>query len=175
MGTVGVRPLLEIITQPSSATAYINNPATFTVGAKLTDNTTASLSYAWYVGVGGATPTLVENKTYTTQNITQETVTVIVDETVIDTTTHGFAQSYGPGNHDVSVPPTGYNVNFSIAGASGGGGSDKNGSGGSGGRGRQDFTVPNSQAQGQSFQFRVGSAGGGGGRGQFWSHGWCWC
>ena len=173
IGTVEVNPLLEITSQPSSATAYINNPATFTVGAKLTDNTTASLSYAWYVGVGGATPTLVENKTYTTQNITQETVTVIVDETVIDTTTHGFAQSYGPGNHDVSVPPTGYNVNFSIAGASGGGGgSDKNGSGGSGGRGRQGFfTVPNSQAQGQSFQFRVGSAGGGGGRGQFWSHG----
>tara|TARA_Y100000004_G_scaffold196519_1_gene266758 strand:- start:1347 stop:4307 length:2961 start_codon:yes stop_codon:yes gene_type:complete len=171
--TLTVNPLLEITSQPSSATAYINNPATFTVGAKLTDNTTASLSYAWYVGVGGATPTLVENKTYTTQNVTQETVTVIVDETVTDTTTHGFARSYGPGNHDVSVPPTGYNVNFSIAGASGGGGgSDKNGSGGTGGRGRQGFfTVPNSQARGQSFQFRVGSAGGGGGRGQFWSHG----
>ena len=40
--TLTVRPLLEIITQPSSATAYINNPATFTGGAKLTDNTTAS-------------------------------------------------------------------------------------------------------------------------------------
>tara|TARA_Y100000361_G_scaffold127774_1_gene122324 strand:+ start:13 stop:3204 length:3192 start_codon:yes stop_codon:yes gene_type:complete len=173
IGTVEVNPLLEITTQPSSATVYINTPATFTIGAQLTDNTKKSLSYAWYVGVGGATPTLVENKTYTTQNVTQETVTVIVDETVTDTTTHGFAQSYGPGNHEVVVPPTGYNVNFSIAGASGGGGgSDAGGSGGTGGRGRQGFfTVPNGQAQGQPFLFKVGNSGGGGNRGQFWSFG----
>ena len=171
--TLTVRPLLEIATQPSSVSAYVNNPATFTVGARLTDGSTASLSYDWYVGVGGATPTLVENKTYTTQNVTQETITVIVDETVTDTTTHGFAQSYGPGNHDVSVPPTGYNVNFSIAGASGGaGGNDAGGAGGQGGRGRQGFfTIPNGQAQGQSFQFRIGSSGGGGGQGTFWSFG----
>ena len=171
--TLTVRPLLEIVTQPSSASAYINNPATFTIGAKLTDNTTASLSYAWYVGVGGATPTLVENKTYTTQNVTQETVTVIVDETVTDTTTHSFGQAYGPGNHQVTIPPTGYNIFLSIGGASGGnGGSDKDGAGGVGGAGRHgQFTMPAPKGRGQAITFRIGNAGGGGGRGQFWSFG----
>ena len=171
--TLTVRPLLEIVTQPSSASAYINNPATFTVGARLTDASTASLSYAWYVGVGAATPTLVENKTYTTQNVTQETVSVIVDETVTDTTTHSYSQSFGTGDHTVNVPPTGYSVNFTIAGSRGGtGGSDKNGSGAGGGNGRYgSFSVPNSQAQGQPFNFRIGTRGGDGGRGQFWSFG----
>ena len=173
IGSLTVRPLLEIISQPSSATAYINNPATFTVGAQLTDASTTSLSYAWYVGVGAATPTLVENKTYTTQNVTQETVTVIVDETVTDTTTHSFSQGYGPGDHQVSIPPTGYNIALNIGGASGGnGGSDADGSGGVGGAGRHgQFTMPAPKGRGQSITFKIGNAGGGGGRGQFWSFG----
>lgn len=171
--TLTVNPLLEIISQPSSSSVPINTPASFTVGARLTDNTTSSLSYAWYVGVGGATPTLAENKTYTTQNVTQETVTVIVDDTVTDTTTHSYSQSFGTGDHTVNIPPTGYNVSFTIAGAQGGsGGSDESGSGAGGGNGRWgSFTVPNSQAQGQPFNFRIGTAGGGGGRGQFWAFG----
>ena len=171
--TLTVNPLLEIVTQPSSASAYINNPATFTVGAKLTDNTTASLSYAWYVGVGAATPTLVENKTYTTQNVTQETVSVIVEDFVTDTTTHSFSQGYGAGDHNAFIPPTGSNISLSIGGASGGnGGSDADGSGGVGGAGRHgQFTMPAPKGRGQLITFRIGNAGGGGGRGQFWSFG----
>ena len=137
IGSLTVRPLLEIISQPSSATAYMNNSATFTVGAQLTDGSTSGIEYNWYVGVGAATPTLVEDKTYKTQNVKQETVSVIVDETVTDTTTHSYSQSFGTGDHTVNVPPTGYSVNFTIAGSRGGtGGSDKNGSGAGGGNGR---------------------------------------
>ena len=170
--TLTINPLLEIVSQPSDATVSTNVAAKHTISARLTDNSGA-VTYNWYVGVGNATPTLVENKTYTTQNIEQETITVIVDDTVTDTNYFSENQSFGPGDHNVNIPPTGYNVSFSIAGAQGGsGGSDKKGSGGVGGNGRYGaFTIPNGQAQGQPFSFRIGSQGGGGGRGQFPAYG----
>jgi len=170
--TLTINPLLEIVSQPSNATVSTNVAAKHTISAKLTDNSGA-VTYNWYVGVGNATPTLVENKTYTTQNIEQETVTVIVDDTVTDTNYFSESKSFGPGDHNVNIPPTGYNVSFSIAGAQGGrGGDDAGGSGGGGGNGRYgSFTIPNGQAQGQPFSFRIGSQGGGGGRGTFWSFG----
>ena len=170
--TLTINPLLEIVSQPSNAVVSTNVAAKHTISAKLTDNSGA-VNYNWYVGVGNATPTLVENKTYTTQNIEQETITVIIDDTVTDTNYYSVSNSYGPGNHNVNIPPTGYSVSFSISGAQGGsGGSDASGSGAGGGNGRYgSFTIPNGQAQGQPFSFRIGSVGGGGGRGTFWSFG----
>lgn len=170
--TLTINPLLEIVSQPSDATVSTNVAAKHTIIAKLTDNSGA-VTYNWYVGVGNATPTLVENKTYTTQNIEQETVTVIVDDTVTDTNYFSESKSFNVGDHNVNIPPTGYNVSFSISGASGGsGGSDADGSGGGGGHGKfGSFTIPNGQAQGQPFSFRIGISGGGGGRGTFWSLG----
>ena len=170
--TLTINPLLEIVSQPSSVVVTKNNAAKHTISAKLTDNSGA-VTYNWYVGVGNATPILVENKTYTTQNIEQETITIIVDDTVTDTNYYSESKSFGPGNHNVNIPPTGYSVSFSISGAQGGsGGSDSGGAGGGGGNGRYgSFTIPNGQAQGQPFSFRIGSQGGGGGRGNFWSFG----
>jgi hypothetical protein len=170
--TLTINPLLEIVSQPSSVVVTKNNAAKHTISAKLTDNSGA-VTYNWYVGVGNATPILVENKTYTTQNIEQETITVIIDDTVTDTNYYSESKSFGPGNYNVNIPPTGYNVSFSISGAQGGsGGSDSGGAGGGGGNGRYgSFTIPNGQAQGQPFSFRIGSQGGGGGRGTFWSFG----
>ena len=62
--TLTVNPLLEIVSQPSNAVVSTNVAAKHTIGAKLTNNSGA-VTYNWYVGVGNATPTLVENKTYT--------------------------------------------------------------------------------------------------------------
>jgi len=170
--TLTINPLLEIVSQPSSVVVTKNNAAKHTISAKLTDNSGA-VTYNWYVGVGNATPILVENKTYTTQNIEQETITIIVDDTVTDTNYYSESKSFGPGDHNVNIPPTGYSVSFSISGAQGGsGGSDERGAGAGGGNGRYgSFTIPNGQAQGQPFSFRIGSQGGGGGRGTFWSFG----
>ena len=170
--TLTINPLLEIVSQPSNAVVSTNVAAKHTITAKLTDNSGA-VNYNWYVGVGNATPTLVENKTYTTQNIEQETVTVIIDDTVTDTNYYSESKSFGPGDHNVNIPPTGYSVSFSISGASGGrGGDDGNGAGAGGGNGRYgSFTIPNGQAQGQPFSFRIGISGGGGGRGQFPAYG----
>ena len=173
VATLSMNPLLEIVSQPSSATVYTNVAATHTIGAKLTDNSSA-VTYQWYVGVENATPTLVENKTYRTQNIERETVTVIDENFVTDTTTHSDSRSFNrDGQSAVNIPPTGYNASFIIAGAGGGsGGSDAGGEGGRGGSGRYgSFSIPNSLARGQSFTFRIGSQGGGGGRGNFPAYG----
>ena len=170
-----VNPLLEIVTQPSNAVSGKNQTGTFTIGARLTspapypkDATPAAevLIYDWYVGVENATPTKVENKTYTTQNIEQ--ITVIEDDESFVTDRYPVSQT-GYSDFSVNAPPTTTSFSFTIAGARGGsGGSDANGSGGAGGGGRAGtFSIPNSRARGQSFTFRTGRQGGGGGRGNF--------
>ena len=168
--TLTVNPLLEIVTQPSNAVSGENNTSTFTIGAKLSNGSTSGLVYQWYLGVGSDTPTLVENKTYTTQNIEQ--ITVIVPGESFVTDTYPVSKT---DNDDFSVnaPPTTTNFTFTIAGARGGnGGSDASGGGGSGGNGRAGtFSVPDSQARGNTFRFLDGKEGGGGGRGTFPSFG----
>ena len=174
--TISVNPELEIIAQPSSRQVGENIAATFTVNASLTDDTYLSdgaVTYQWYVGLGNATPTLVTDGTVQTQNITSEVVTVVEEGIAYDTETFSESKSFGTGDHNVNIPPTGSNVRFTIGGAGGGnGGSDGNGNGGSGGSGRiGSFSVPNPQSRSQPFNFRIGSQGGGGGRGTFPAYG----
>ena len=168
--SISVNPELEIIAQPSSRQVGENVAATFTVNAGLTDDTylsDGSVTYQWYVGVGNATPTLVTDGTVETTNITSEVVTVEEEGIAYDTETFSESQSYGVGDHSKNVPPTGYNLKFTIAGGGGGrGGSDAGGGPGPGAGGRiGNFSVPNPQAQGQTFNFRIGRKGGDGGNG----------
>ena len=174
--SVSVNPELEIIAQPSSRQVGENVAATFTVNAGLTDNTYLSdgaVTYQWYIGIGNATPTLASDGTFQTTNITSEVVTVEEEGVAFDTETFSESRSFGTGDHTVNIPPTGSNVNFTIAGAGGGrGGDDGGGPGAGGGAGRIGiFSVPNSEAQGQPFNFRIGSKGGDGGRGNFPAYG----
>ena len=174
--TLSVNPEVEIIAQPSSRQVGENVAATFTVNAGLTDSSYLSdgaVTYQWYIGIGNATPTLASDGTFQTTNITSEVVTVEEEGTAFDTETFSESKSFGTGDHTVNIPPTGSNVNFTIAGAAGGrGGDDGGGPGGRGGSGRIGiFSVPNSEAQGQPFNFRIGSKGGDGGRGNFPAYG----
>lgn len=173
--TVSVNPELEIIAQPTDRTVGENVAATFSINAGLTDDTYLSdgaVIYQWYVGVGNATPILVSDGTVQTTNITSEVVTVEEEGIAYDTETFTESRSFS-SDGTVNIPPTGYDVSFTIAGAAGGsGGSDAGGPGGRSGSGRVGtFTVPNPTARGQSFTFRVGSQGGGGGTGNFPSYG----
>jgi len=168
--SVSVNPELEIIAQPSNRQVGENVAATFTVNAGLTDDTYLSdgaVTYQWYIGIGNATPTLAVDGTFQTTNITSEVVTVEEEGIAYDTETFSESQSYGVGDHSKNVPPTGYNLKFTIAGAGGGrGGSDAGGGPGPGAGGRiGNFSVPNPQAQGQTFNFRIGRKGGDGGNG----------
>ena len=174
--TLSVNPELEIIAQPSSRQVGENVAATFTVNAGLTDDTYLSdgaVTYQWYIGIGNATPTLATNGTFQTTNITSEVVTVEEEGIAYDTETFSESKSFGTGTHNVNIPPTGSNVNFTIAGAAGGrGGDDGGGPGAGGGAGRiGSFTVPSPQAQGRPLSFRIGSKGGDGGRGNFPAYG----
>ena len=174
--SVSVNPELEIIAQPSSRQVGENVAATFTVNAGLTDNTYLSdgaVTYQWYIGIGNATPTLASNGTFQTTNITSEVVTVIDEGVAFDTETFSESKSFGTGTHNVNIPPTGSNVNFTIAGAGGGrGGDDGDGPPGPAGAGRIGrFSVPAPQARGFPFSFRIGSRGGDGGRGNFPAYG----
>ena len=175
-----VNPLLQIVSQPSNAISGENQTATFTIDATLTSNAPfprdadAALElpvYQWYVGLGAAAPTLVENKTYTTQNIEQVT-TIVPDESFVTDTYSQGAGRLG-NNSTFTTPPTAYNLEFVVASSRGGrGGDDAGGGGGLGGNGRGGaFTVPNSQARGHTFTFRIGTDGGSGGRGNFWAFG----
>ena len=168
--TLSVNPELEIIAQPSNRQVGENVAATFTVNAGLTDNTYLSdgaVTYQWYIGIGNATPTLAVDGTFQTTNITSEVVTVEEEGVAFDTETFSVNESYGVGDHSKNVPPTGYNLKFTIAGGGGGrGGSDAGGGPGPGAGGRiGNFSVPNPQAQGQTFNFRIGRKGGDGGNG----------
>jgi len=174
--SISVNPELEIIAQPSDRTVGENVAATFTVNAGLTDNTYLSdgaVVYQWYVGLGNATPTLVTDGTVQTTNITSEVVTVTEEGQAFDTETFSESKSFGTGQHNVNIPPTGSNVSFTVAAAGGGrGGDDAGGSGGSGGSGRVGtFTMPNPQARGRQLNFWMGNQGGGGGRGNFPAYG----
>ena len=168
--SVSVNPELEIIAQPSSRQVGENVAATFTVNAGLTDNTYLSdgaVVYQWYVGVGNDTPTLVTDGTVQTTNITSEVVTIVEEGTAFDTETFSVNESYGTGQHNINIPPTGSNVKFTIAGAGGGnGGSDAGGGPGPGGGGRiGNFSMPNPQARGRQLNFWCGNKGGDGGNG----------
>ena len=168
--TLSVNPELEIIAQPSNRQVGENVAATFTVNAGLTDDTYLSdgaVTYQWYIGIGNATPTLAVDGTFQTTNITSEVVTVEEEGIAYDTETFSESQSYGVGDHSKNVPPTGYNLKFTIAGGGGGrGGSDSGGGPGPGAGGRiGNFSVPNPQAQGQTFNFRIGRKGNDGSNG----------
>ena len=168
--SVSVNPELEIIAQPSDRTVGENVAATFTVNAGLTDNTYLSdgaVVYQWYVGLGNATPTLVTDGTVQTTNITSEVVTVEEEGIAFDTETFTESKSFGTGQHNVNIPPTGYDVSFTVAAAGGGrGGSDAGGGPGPGGNGRVGtFTMPNPQARGRQLNFWCGNKGGDGGNG----------
>jgi len=168
--SVSVNPEIEIIAQPSDRTVGENVAATFTVNAGLTDNTYLSdgaVVYQWYVGLGNATPTLVTDGTVQTTNITSEVVTVTEEGIAYDTETFTESKSFGTGQHNVNIPPTGYDVSFTVAAAGGGrGGSDAGGGPGPGGNGRVGtFTMPSPQAQGRQLNFWCGNKGGDGGNG----------
>ena len=174
--TLSVNPELEIIAQPSDRTVGENVAATFTVNAGLTDDTYLSdgaVVYQWYVGLGNATPTLVTDGTVQTTNITSEVVTVEEEGTAFDTETFTESKSFGTGQHNVNIPPTGFDVSFTVAAGGGGrGGSDAGGGPGSGGNGRVGtFTMPNPQAQGRQLNFWCGNKGGDGGNGTFPAYG----
>ena len=168
--SISVNPELEIIAQPSSRQVGENIAATFTVNASLTDDTYLSdgaVIYQWYVGLGNATPTLVTDGTVQTTNITSEVVTVVEEGIAFDTETFNESKSFGTGQHNVNIPPTGSNVTFTIAGAGGGrGGSDAGGGPGPGGGGRiGNFSIPDSNVRGRQLNFWMGSKGGDGGNG----------
>ena len=174
--TLTINPTISIDTQPTDELAKEGFEAEFFIGASLSDSSflfpASPIKYEWYVGVGASDPIKVENKRYTTQNVSSTVETVIEEGTATDTTYHSFSQNYS-SDSDVNIPPTGYNITLGVGGASGGnGGSDADGSGGSGGAGRHGtFTMPDSQGRGRLITFRTGRAGGGGGRGTFPAYG----
>ena len=125
--TISVNPELEIIAQPTDRTVGKNATATFSINAGLTDETYLSdgaVIYQWYVGIGNATPILVSDGTVQTTNITSEVVTVEEEGIAYDTETFTESQSFG-NDGSVSIPPTGYDISFTVAAGGGGnGGSD---------------------------------------------------
>ena len=173
--TISVNPELEIIAQPTDRTVGKNATATFSINACLTDETYLSdgaVIYQWYVGICNATPILVSDGTVQTTNITSEVVTVEEEGIAYDTETFTESQSFG-NDGSVSIPPTGYDISFTVAAGGGGnGGSDSGGPPGPAGQGRVGtFTMPNPQARGNTLNFRIGKQGGGGGNGNFPAYG----
>ena len=138
-GTLTVLPQMEISTGPSSATAIVNNEATFNVVGGLSDTGQGSISYQWQIGGSD-----VSNGTRQTQS----SVTTFVRE-----------YESSDGNSILTIPDDATNISIEIGGGAGGyGGSDSNGSGGSAGQGRKGkFTIPDG---GRTLTINVGPKGG---------------
>jgi len=172
--TLSVNPELNIVTQPVSRTVGKNIPATFTIGASLTDDSYLSdgaITYQWYVGLGNATPTLVTDGTVATTSVSTQSVTSVDENLVTQVDTYTNSKSFGVGSGNVNIPSTAFDVSFTIGGGEGGKGGRDAGTpdqGMSGGRGRVGtFTIPNAEVRSQNLKFEVGSKGNDGGQGQY--------
>ena len=145
--SISVAPELFVSAGITTATVPINVDATFNcLGGINRDGTPvreSDISYQWYLD--GAT--LSDGVTQSTQSAT----------TVV--------QTYGVGNHTITIPDDATNVSIRIRGAAGGsGGSDVGGSGGSAGQGRVGkFSMADG---GRTLTINVGSRGSNGARAQ---------
>ena len=145
--SISVAPELFVSAGITTATVPINVDATFNcLGGINRDGTPvreSDISYQWYLDGS----TLSDGVTQSTQSAT----------TVV--------QTYGVGNHTITIPDDATNVSIRIRGAAGGsGGSDVGGSGGSAGQGRVcKFSMADG---GRTLTINVGSRGSNGARAQ---------
>ena len=145
--SISVAPELFVSAGITTATVPINVNATFNcLGGINRDGTPvreSDISYQWYLDGS----TLSDGVTQSTQSAT----------TVV--------QTYGVGNHTLTIPDDATNVSIRIRGAAGGfGGSDVGGSGGSAGQGRVGkFSIADG---GRTLNINVGSRGSNGVRAQ---------
>ena len=145
--SISVAPELFVSAGITTATVPINVDATFNcLGGINRDGTPvreSDISYQWYLDGS----TLSDGVTQSTQSAT----------TVV--------QTYGAGNHSLTIPDDATNVSIRIRGAAGGsGGSDVGGSGGSAGQGRVGkFSIADG---GRTLTINVGSRGSNGARAQ---------
>ena len=145
--SISVAPELFVSAGITTATVPINVDATFNcLGGINRDGTPvreSDISYQWYLDGS----TLSDGVTQSTQSAT----------TVV--------QTYGAGNHTLTIPDDATNVSIRIRGAAGGsGGSDVGGSGGSAGQGRVGkFSIADG---GRTLTINVGSRGSNGARAQ---------
>ena len=145
--SISVAPELFVSAGITTATVPINVDATFNcLGGINRDGTPvreSDISYQWYLDGS----TLSDGVTQSTQSAT----------TVV--------QTYGVGNHTLTIPDDATNISIRIRGAAGGsGGSDVGGSGGSAGQGRVGkFSIADG---GRTLTINVGSRGSNGARAQ---------
>jgi hypothetical protein len=134
--TLTVRPVMTIVTNPSDATAVVDNNATFNALGALTDESQGNvISYQW--SVNGSTAS--NGTTQTTSSATN------------------FSTRY-TSNSTITIPDDATNVRIRIFGAAGGyGGTDTNGSGGNGGNGKSGtFSLPDG---GRTLDLYIGGRG----------------
>ena len=180
--TITVNPTLSITDEPDTASVAVNETATFTIGATLSDGaflTNAGITYQWYLGLGDETPTLVTDGTYTTQNITSSVEEVLVPGVeIISTQTVNVNKTFTAsgatdGKHSEFIPASATKIHITIGGAGGGQGGDSsfNGFGGTGGLGRigtyriPDGAIGDLYVKGKTLTFFCGFNGDGGGSG----------
>ena len=148
IGTVTVTPLIEIVAQPPQGIQrYVNNNATISVNADLTDGYfTDDLQYQWYLN-----GELAVNGVKTVTTVTGSVTAGTVENTYTSAATH-------------QLPAVGIsNLEITLAGGAGGnGGRDGGGPGGSGGQSRVGrFSLPDS-LKGSLLDFKIGLRGNGG-------------
>jgi len=136
-----VYPLIEIIAQPSDTQTVINNNATISVNAGLTDSYFGDVTYQWYLNGLPLTDGIIQETT-TIQGNTQQK--------------QNINQTY---TSDTSVTLTdATNVVITVAGGSGGnGGNDSGGSGGTGALARQGTLTYNNGSR--TLTFLIGKRG----------------
>ena len=152
IATVTVTPLVEIVADPPEGVqALINNDATMSLNADLTDSYFADdLQYQWYLNGEEVT-----DGTKTVTTTTTAAIPGVVEEYFADNGTHTVQSTV------IS------NVTLTVAGGQGGQGGDDGGySGATGAFGSQAIlNMTAAKAAGKSFQFKIGKKGNDGGTG----------
>ena len=151
IATITVEPLIEIIAQPSTTTTILNDSATFSIDAGLTDSSYGDVTYQW--SLNGS-------------EVSDGTVTDTIGSTALVEGNQSFTYTSDATLELIDAR----NITIVVAGGSGGAGVNGPGLNGGGGRAGRLPYAPGQTGVNRTLKFQIGrsgnsGSGGSGGKG----------
>ena len=140
IATITVEPLIEIIAQPSTTTTILNDSASFSIDAGLTDSSYGDVTYQW--SLNGS-------------EVSDGTVTDTIGSTALVEGNQSFTYTSDATLELIDAR----NITIVVAGGSGGAGVEGPGLNGGGGRAGRLPYAPGQTGVNRTLKFQIGRAG----------------